>query len=173
MLPLSCSILLFAFHVVIKLSNGLFHNIGKIHALIVLLFIWIEEVELEQFTHFLNPLGGLDHQHRQEQIHEALRNLLVSEQLAGVRMEFEKIAVSRLDHQETKVWISVHGGEEWWRSECKYKEQDAEREDVSRLRLARHLSGLVDLGSHVDRRAHLLSHEAIEWLRETEVTEFE
>jgi hypothetical protein len=117
-LPLPNSILLLAFHVVIKLSNGLFHNIGKIHALVVLLFLSLQEVQLEQFTHFLNPLGRLDHQHRQEQVHEVLRNLLVPEQLAGVRMEFEKIAVSRFDHQEAEVWVGVHGRMEWWCSKC-------------------------------------------------------
>lgn len=102
--------------------NGLFHNIGKIHALVVLFFLYLEEVKLEQFTHFLNPLGRLDHQHRQEQVHEVLRNLLVPEQEAGVWMEFEKIAVSRFDHQATEVWVSVHGRVERWSSECQHKE---------------------------------------------------
>lgn len=123
---MSISILLLSSHVEHKLINGLFHNIGMIHALIVIVLLRFEEVKLEQFTHFLNPSGRLDHQHRQKQVHKALRNLLVPEQLACMRMEFEEITAARLDNQATVEWVSVHGRLERRSTECKNEEQNSQ-----------------------------------------------
>ena len=109
------SIFLFAFHVVYKLKNCLFHSFCRIQTISVL---FREKVKFEQFSNILDSLRWLNHHHSQDQVHEALGNLLVSEQEAGVWMELEKVAVSWSENEETVVAISINGRIERWSSKC-------------------------------------------------------
>jgi len=75
--------------------------------------------------------------------------------------------------QETEVAIRHFCRVKWRNSESQHEEQDAQREDVGRLRSAREVHGVVDLRRHVDGRPHLLRDQIVLGLREAKVAVLE
>lgn len=88
-------------------------------------------------------------------------------------MVLEEVSVTRLQNQVAEVAIGVHGRVEGWSTESQHEEEDAEGEHIRRQSLTWHFLSLVQLWSHVDRRAHLHIDITIDRLGEAKVTKLE
>lgn len=132
-----------------------------------------EEVAGEQLLGGLYALGGFWSEHLDQHGHEAWRNLVCSEQIAGVRMEFEEVSASWPRFQEAVESVRHFCRVERWRSEGEHEEQYTKREYVCCLSSARHIFGVVHLWSHVGGGAHLLRDHGVFGSRKPEITVLE
>lgn len=87
---------------------------------------------------------------------EAFRDQVVPEKKSCVRMEAEKVSITRSKLQITEEAVRKLCLIEWGSSEGHHEEQDAKGEDVGLLSLAWILTSVVEFGGHILASTHLL-----------------
>ena len=110
--------------------HSFLYDFFKVTALVDCIF---EYIEVEQLACILNAFLRIHHQHRDQKIHEALRDLFIFEKLVRMWMVFEEIRVSRLHSQEPQVKITADRCMERWCSKSKNEEEYTQRKNVCRL----------------------------------------
>jgi hypothetical protein len=83
-----------------------------------------EEVAVEYLIDCLHSLGWVWIQHFKHELHKALRNFVVAEQIACVRVKLVKIEVVWTVLEEREKPIGHFCGIERWNTECKHVKQD-------------------------------------------------